>query len=113
MTSQRTMTPEVAAAAKAKQMAERARIGANIKHARAQAGLSLRDLEQLAHVIANHLSELERGLRSASVDCLVLIALGLSTTVSRLVAVNPKVASPAAESPNATKSAKAPDLIGR
>ncbi len=106
------MKPRVPAAAKAKQMAERARIGANIKNARALAGLSLRDLEQLAHVGANHLSEVERGLRSATLDTLVLIALGLSTTVSRLVGKNPTVVSPAAESLSAPKSAETSDQIG-
>jgi transcriptional regulator with XRE-family HTH domain len=83
------MKPRVPVAIKAKQMAERARIGASIKNARTQAGLSLRDLELVAHVGANHLSEVERGLRSATVDCLVLIAIGLSTTVSQLVEENP------------------------
>jgi|HubBroStandDraft_5_1064220.scaffolds.fasta_scaffold1805230_1 transcriptional regulator with XRE-family HTH domain len=107
------MKPRVPAATKAKQLAERVRIGANIKNARAQAGLSLRDLERLAHVGANHLSEVERGLRSATVDSLVLIAIGLSTTLSRLVGGSATVASPAAESLSAAKSPDSSDQIGR
>ena len=106
MASRETTKPRVPAAAKAKQLAERVRIGTNIKNARAQAGLSLRDLEQLAHVGANHLSEVERGLRSATVDSLVLIAIGLSTTIARLVGENPAAVSVAPESLGAPKPSK-------
>jgi len=105
------MKPRIPVAAKAKQMAERVRIGANIKNARTHANLSLRELERRAHVGANHLSEVERGLRSATIDTLVLIALGLSTTVSRLVGKSPTMVSPAAESPTPAKSTKTSDQI--
>ena len=113
MVSRATMKPRVPAATKAKQLAERVRIGANIKNARAQAGLSLRDLEQLAHVSANHLSEVERGLRSATVDSLVLIAIGLSTTVSGLVGENSTITPSASESSSTVESGKDSSLIGR
>jgi transcriptional regulator with XRE-family HTH domain len=36
-------------------------------------------------VSANHLSELERGLRAATVDVLVQIAFSLNTTLATLV----------------------------
>jgi ribosome-binding protein aMBF1 (putative translation factor) len=75
----------VEAEMKRQQLIERKRIGANIKKARAEAGLSLRQMQQRSSVHANYLSELERGLRAATVDVLVQIAFHLNTTISALV----------------------------
>lgn len=70
---------------KRQQVIERKRIGANIKKARTEAGLSLRQMQHRSSVHANYLSELERGLRAATVDVLVQIAFHLNTTISALV----------------------------
>jgi hypothetical protein len=75
----------VEAEMKRQQLIERKRIGTNIKKARAEAGLSLRQMQQRSGVHANYLSELERGLRAATVDVLVQIAFHLDTTISALV----------------------------
>jgi hypothetical protein len=70
---------------KRQQAIERQRIGAKIKMARTEAGLSLRQLQVRSDVSANHLSELERGLRAATVDVLVQIAFSLNMTLATLV----------------------------
>jgi ribosome-binding protein aMBF1 (putative translation factor) len=79
--------PTVAVEAKVKrqQLIERQRIGANIKKARTEAGLSLRQMQQRSGVHANYMSELERGLRAGTVDALVQIAFYLNTTIAALV----------------------------
>lgn len=70
---------------KRQQAIERKRIGANIKKARSEAKLSLRQLQHRSGVHANYLSELERGLRAGTVDVLVQIAFHLDTTIAALV----------------------------
>ena len=75
----------VMARMKRQQAIERQRIGSKIKMARTEAGLSLRQMQVRSDVSANHLSELERGLRAATVDVLVQIAFSLNTTLAALV----------------------------
>ena len=79
--------PTDAAKARMKRMQafERQRVGAKIKQARTEAGWTLRQMEARSDVSANHLSELERGLRAATVDMLVQIAFALNTTLAKLV----------------------------
>lgn len=60
-------------------------IGINLKAARQSAGLSLRALQMRSDISANYLSELERGLRAATVDVLVQAAFHLNTTVIALI----------------------------
>jgi DNA-binding XRE family transcriptional regulator len=77
---------KVAAERVARQQAEmRERIGANLKRVRAEAGLSLRQMQMRSDVSANYLSELERGKRGATVDVLVQIAFHMQTTVADLI----------------------------
>jgi transcriptional regulator with XRE-family HTH domain len=60
-------------------------IGSNLKKARTAAGLSLRQMQTKSDVSANYLSELERGLRGATVDVLVQLAYHLDTTLADLI----------------------------
>jgi hypothetical protein len=78
-------TDAAVARMKRQQVLERQRIGAKIKQARTEAGLTLRQMQVRSDVSANHLSELERGLRAATVDVLVQIACALNTTIAALV----------------------------
>ena len=64
----------------------RKRIGANLRKARNEANLSLRQMQIKSNVSANYLSELERGLRGGTVDLLVQIAFYLDTTLADLIA---------------------------
>jgi hypothetical protein len=65
------------------------RIGRNIKRLRKSTSLSLRDVHRLAGINPTYLSQLERGLRAASVDTLVQISIVLNTTLAELVAEFP------------------------
>jgi ribosome-binding protein aMBF1 (putative translation factor) len=63
----------------------RERVGINLKAARTAAGLSLRAMQMRSDISANYLSELERGLRGATLDVLVQAAFHLNTTVADLI----------------------------
>jgi ribosome-binding protein aMBF1 (putative translation factor) len=78
-------TAAVDATVRHQQTVMRQRIGSNIKKARTEAGLSLRQMQMRSDVSANYLSGLERGLHSASVDVLVQIAFHLGTTLADLI----------------------------
>ena len=65
---------------------ERRRIGRNIRRLRKSTSLTLRDVHRLAGINPSYLSQLERGLRAASIDTLVQISIVLHTSLGELVA---------------------------
>lgn len=75
----------VEARVKRQQTALNRLIGANIKKARTEAALSLRQLQTRCDISANYLSGLERGLHSPTINTLVKIAVHLNTTVADLI----------------------------
>jgi transcriptional regulator with XRE-family HTH domain len=60
-------------------------IGGTLRDIRLRKHLTMRDLSNKSFVSLGHLSEIERGIKSASPEMLESIALGLSMTTAELI----------------------------
>lgn len=67
------------------QDAVRLSIGGNIRRARNEAGLSLRQLGIRADLSPTYLSEIERGKRAFAIDILVSVSLALGMRISDIL----------------------------
>jgi len=64
-------------------------IGQKVRRVRQRRGLTLRAVEQRAHVSATHISEIERGKTSPTVGVIARIASALNVPVAELLDVAP------------------------